>query len=326
MGHTCAAETRIVVNEGGEDEAYPFMGITKSIGKDWTAWLEWSTNDDVYHAPLPSPYNETRSSFHRLLFYKVFREDALQRGVQLYVGEQMGNQFAESPQTSMDEVFHDLDKHTPCILILSKGADPTNMVLRYAGDRGYADRIHLVSLGQGQGPVAEQLIDKACQRGDYVLLQNAHLGKSWMPELEKIIMDFPNRKIHDDFRLFLTSAPATYFPVAVLQNGVKMTNEPPNGIRANVTKSFQSLVKEEFFESSRRHAEFKKLLCSIAFFTRISRSAESSVPLVGTFHTHLTNLTLRHLSPCSIASWKSRTKFLGALYFSSRDKSITVAV
>ena len=67
-----------------------------------------------------------------------------------------------------------------------------------------------------------------------------------MPELDKIVFDIQERSlqadnpnpIHKDFRLFLTSAPASYFPVAILQNGVKMTNEPPKGLRANLLRSF----------------------------------------------------------------------------------------
>jgi dynein heavy chain len=42
--------------------------------------------------------------------------------------------------------------------------------------------------------------------------------KSWMPDLEKIVLDFSENpgEIHDDFRLYLTSMPADYFPVAIL--------------------------------------------------------------------------------------------------------------
>lgn len=126
------------------------------------------------------------------------------------------------------------------------------MLLRFAKKRDYADRLQVVSLGQGQGPYAKQLIDNGTKSGDWVLLQNCMLAKSWMPELDRIIFELQEKSqlpggggINADFRLFLTSAPATYFPVSVLQNGVKMTNEPPKGFRANLLRSFGNLIKEE---------------------------------------------------------------------------------
>lgn len=62
-------------------------------------------------------------------------------------------------------------------------------------------------------------------------LQNCHLAASWMLRMEAVIKGFlsPEAIIHSDFRLFLSSMPDKHFPVSVLQNSVKVTNEPPKG-------------------------------------------------------------------------------------------------
>ncbi len=91
--------------------------------------------------------------------------------------------------------------------MLSSGADPTGILLRFAEERRYRERLHVISLGQGQGPKAEKIITDAYANGDWVLLQNCHLAKSWMPELERMVLRFRNEvtsSMHEDFRLFLT--------------------------------------------------------------------------------------------------------------------------
>ena len=71
--------------------------------------------------------------------------------------------------------------------------------------------------------------------------------------MEEKIKDLgePGTEIHDDFRLFLSSMPTTKFPVSVLQNSVKVTNEPPKGLRANVRRAFSEMTSQQFEEHSK---------------------------------------------------------------------------
>ena len=97
---------------------------------------------------------------------------------------EFGDELADAKAGTMDEIYADLDNATPCIFILSKGSDPTGMLFKLAKQKNYSDRLQLVSLGQGQGPVAESLVEKGTKTGDWVLLQNCMLAKSWMHNLE----------------------------------------------------------------------------------------------------------------------------------------------
>merc|ERR550514_1930289 len=128
-----------------------------------------------------------------------------------------------------------------------------------------SDKLFSVSLGQGQGPIAERAVERAVDKGTWVCLQNCHLAKSWMGSLEQICESFSAETTHPQFRLWLTSMPAQHFPVAVLQNGVKMTKEAPKGIRTNLLGTF-SAMSEDFYEGCIQEVPFKKLAFGLAFF------------------------------------------------------------
>ncbi len=143
---------------------------------------------------------------------------------------------------------------------------------------GYGNKLVAISLGQGQGPIAENAIQDAAQKGSWVCLQNCHLCISWMPVLERICEEFSEETLNSNFRLWLTSEPSENFPPFVLQNGVKMTNEPPKGMRANLLGSLLQ-VNDDWFNTCNRKNEFKKMLFGLCFFHASVRERRKFGPL-----------------------------------------------
>lgn len=202
-------------------------------------------------------------------------------GISFYVQTNIGKFYLESPEVGMATIHADSDRKTPIIFVLSQGADPTASIMNFARDKEFEDRLKIISLGQGQGPSAAKMIDDGKKEGNWVFLQNCHLAKTFMPALELIIEDInalPINEIHEDFRLFLTSMPAEYFPVSILQNGIKLTTEPPRGIKANMKRSFNDMT-QEFMDSCNKGEVFHKMLWGLSYFHSIILERRKFGPL-----------------------------------------------
>ena len=110
------------------------------------------------------------------------------------------------------------------------------------------------------------------------MLQNCHLSISWMPILEQICEAMEPDKVHPEFRLWLTSMPSESFPTAVLQNGVKITKEPPKGLRANLKSTYIKLDNDKI-KKTNKPKEFQKLLFGLSFYHAIVIERKKFGPL-----------------------------------------------
>jgi dynein heavy chain len=219
---------------------------------------------EAHEQPLPEPWNSKLDELEKMIVLKAIRPDKLIPAVQNWVTLKIGKQFVEPPSFNLANCFKDATVTTPLIFVLSAGSDPVADFQRFAEEMGFLKKYEQISLGQGQGPKAEKMIREYSQRGGWVLLQNCHLAISWMSELEKICEGL-DENIHKDFRLWLTSMPTPAFPISVLQNGVKMTLEPPTGLRANLQRTYNTMDDKELADCKKPDA-YKKLLFGFALF------------------------------------------------------------
>ena len=75
---------------------------------------------------------------------------------------------------------------------------------------------------------------------------------------------------HPNYRLFLSADPAPsasshIIPQTILEASIKITNEPPSGIFANLHKALDNFTQETL-EMCSKEAEFKSILFSLCYF------------------------------------------------------------
>uniref|UniRef100_A0A8K9XJ36 Dynein, axonemal, heavy chain 6 n=1 Tax=Oncorhynchus mykiss TaxID=8022 RepID=A0A8K9XJ36_ONCMY len=218
-------------------------------------------------------WDQRLGAFQKLVLIKSFMEEKVVFAVTEFVIVSLGKQFVENPPVDLATLYSDMSPSTPLVFILSTGSDPMGAFQRFAKERGYLDRVRSISLGQGQGPIAEKMILEALKSGNWIFLQNCHLAVSWMLAMEELIKTFtePDTVIHENFRLFLSSMPTKVFPVTV-------TNEPPKGLRANVRRAFTEITNN-FFEEHILGRQWRKIIFGVCFFHAIIQERKKFGPL-----------------------------------------------
>ncbi len=74
-----------------------------------------------------------------------------------------------------------------------------------------------------------------------MFLANCHLSISLLPELESMIDTVMQQSVDENFRLFMSASPHEKFPISLLQRSLKITSEPPRGIKANMLRLYGNM-------------------------------------------------------------------------------------
>ena len=243
-----------------------FSGLRHSISGEPDLWRKIYDSDDAESEPLPGDWSEKLDTFKKMLVLRCIRPDKLELAVQNFIIESMGEQYVTPPPFNLPACFEESAPLSPLVFVLSAGADPMTNLLKLASD--VKMQVDSVSLGQGQGPKAEKLMVDGKKNGTWVCLQNAHLASSWLPSLERVCEQTTVEECHKDYRLWITTYPSNEFPVSILQNAVKITLEPPKGMRANIMGSYTNdpICDPVFFSSVEREVVFRRMLYSLCFF------------------------------------------------------------
>ncbi|XP_055375876.1 dynein axonemal heavy chain 2 [Condylostylus longicornis] len=250
------------------DKISEFHGIVDSLQTNPKLWLEWYSTTAPESVPLVGEWDKKLTDFQKMCVIRSLRPDRISACLSQFIINILGPRFIEPPVLDLAQVLEESIAQIPLIFVLSPGVDPTASLVSLAESSNMSSNLFSLSLGQGQAPIATKLLMQGIKDGSWIFLANCHLSLSWMPLLDKIIETFQSTKIHKRFRLWLSSSPHPDFPISILQTSIKMTTEPPRGIKANMKRLYQNVTDENFLKLQ-DPSKYKKLLFCLCFFHTI---------------------------------------------------------
>nr|NP_001262793.1 dynein heavy chain at 93AB, isoform C [Drosophila melanogaster]AGB96173.1 dynein heavy chain at 93AB, isoform C [Drosophila melanogaster] len=248
-----------------------FRNLDRDIETSSKRWKKLVESELPEKEKFPQEW-KNKTALQRLCMIRALRPDRMTYALADFIEEKLGSKYVESRAMEFAKSYEEASPSTPIFFILSPGVNPLKDVEALGKQMGFSmdlGNFHNVSLGQGQEAIAEAAMDTAAKHGHWVVLQNIHLVRKWLPVLEKKL-EYYAEDSHPDYRMFLSAEPAStpsahIIPQGILESSIKITNEPPTGMLANLHKALDNFTQETL-EMSGKEAEFKAILFSLCYF------------------------------------------------------------
>ncbi|KAH8062602.1 dynein light chain binding protein [Aureococcus anophagefferens] len=221
-------------------------------------FLEWFNAVTPETEKLPLDWRDLdRRPFQKLLVVRCLRPDRLTSALAHFVRNTLpsGANYTDLDADSnsfgvLEQAFDDASPSVPIYFILSPGANVVADVDKLAKRDGMERDVtyHNISLGQGQDIIAREKLETAHRLGHWVILNNVHLMPRWLRDVEKLLDEFQEHGSHAAFRVFLSSDPTKTIPIGILDRSIKLTSDPPSGLKANIKQAFCTFTREDYEE------------------------------------------------------------------------------
>ncbi|XP_029359358.1 dynein heavy chain 5, axonemal isoform X2 [Echeneis naucrates] len=238
---------------------WQFSDILDQISRNEKQWKSWFDKEAPEEEVVPNSYNQALDCFRRLLLIRCWCPDRTIAQARKYIMDAMGEKYAEGVVLDLERMWEESDPRIPLICFLSMGSDPTDSII--ALGKRLKIETRYVSMGQGQEVHARKLLQQTMANGGWALLQNCHLGLDFMDELMDTVIE--TEFVHDSFRLWMTTEVHRQFPITLLQMSIKFTNEPPQGLKAGLRRTYGG-INQDLLDVS-NIVQWKPMLYGVAF-------------------------------------------------------------
>jgi len=234
----------------GSEQVPFYRDLVMAIKSDEAAWKKWFDENEPERAEVPE-YEDRITSFKtlgpflRLVIVRAMREDRTSIVCSQYIEEMLDSRFTAPVTDTIADIYSESAARKPVLYLLTAGSDPTLSIDELA-KRKKKYPTDKVSMGEGQEKVAREKNTNAFLTGGWVILQNSHLGIGYMSELEDVLLKSP--EIDEDFRLWITCEITPRFPIGLLQICIKVTLEPPAGLKAGLYRTYTTMVTQELID------------------------------------------------------------------------------